>query len=185
MATSKSKSSAKQKKKQTSVRFVSGLSAKSAATHRRRSASGASTVKRKAPPKPRSRRPANNAGKRSRIAAITGPGWGELKEFNNERLATPEEQDSGLQGLSTLRFSLAVLSVVILVTLYVGHVYATQNLLTDLQTLRKDKLVMSLEFNALKGEYDRRTGPTVISDRARNLGLKERSRDGREIMLQP
>lgn len=116
---------------------------------------------------------------------MTGPGWGELKDFNNERLATPEDQDSGLRGLSTIRFSLAVLSVVILVTLYVGHVYATQTLLTDLQKLRQDKLVLSLEYNALKGEYDRRTGPTVISARARKLGLIERSRKGREILLQP
>lgn len=75
--------------------------------------------------------------------------------------------------MSTLRFSLGILAVAALFTLYVGHVQATQDLLDDVYQARKENLALHLELNVLQGEYDTRTGPAVIYERANALGLRE------------
>jgi hypothetical protein len=126
-----------------------------------------------------------NVGSGSHPHSSSGPGWTDLKAFNNERVEASQEPDSGFRALSTLRFAIGVLAVVGLITVYVGHVYATETLLTELQHVRQEKLVLSLEYNALKGDYDRKIGPGVIFDRARKLGLEERSGTGPEIRIQP
>lgn len=82
-------------------------------------------------------------------------------------------EDTVLQGLSTGRFALVILLVAGVFTLYVGHVHATSDLYTQLQQARTTNQQLHLKHNRLEGAYHRRTGPSVIYERARALGLRE------------
>ncbi len=66
-----------------------------------------------------------------------------------------------------------MLLAVTMFTLYVGHVQATQDVLADVQELRRENLRLHLRYNRVKGEFDRMTGPEVIYRRAKELGLEE------------
>lgn len=72
-----------------------------------------------------------------------------------------------------LRFGLLLLLIVVALAAYVGHVHATQQLLADVQQARQDNLRLHLKHNRLKGEFDQATGPAVIYERARALGLED------------
>jgi len=75
--------------------------------------------------------------------------------------------------VSTLRFAFLVVSVATVFTLYIGHVYQTQDMLDELQQLRRDNLHLHLHHNQLRGELDKATGPSVIYARAPALGLQD------------
>ena len=75
--------------------------------------------------------------------------------------------------ISTARFALVVFAIAGLLILYIGHVYTTQDILNDLQVLRRDNLRLHLQHNRLRGQYDAATGPSVIYRRAPDLGLED------------
>lgn len=89
------------------------------------------------------------------------------------RPSAQASDNSFLERVSTLRFTLLILGVAALFTLYVGHVHATQRLLADLQEAKSTQHVLRLKHNRLKGAFDQKTGPAVIYERARALGLEE------------
>jgi len=101
------------------------------------------------------------------------PSWTDLEPKRNRRSKTEREPDSFLQSVSTVRFAAIILGLAVLFTLYVGHVHATQQLLADVQKARSQNHKLHLKHNRLKGEFDQATGPSVIYDRARDLGLQE------------
>lgn len=109
------------------------------------------------------------------------PGWKELSDGNARR---PSSGKGSLvvERVSTLRFAILVLLAATLFTLYVGHVHATQDLLADVQQMRRENLNLHLKYNRVKGEYDRMIGPQVIYERARELGLEEGFAYGPSIM---
>ena len=72
-----------------------------------------------------------------------------------------------------MRFGLLVLTIVTVFTLYVGHVYATQDVLAELQQMRRENLRLHLKHNQLKSAFDRATGPSVIYQRAGAMGLQD------------
>lgn len=82
------------------------------------------------------------------------------------------KEPSVITRISTARFALVVFAIAGLLTLYIGHVYKTQDLLDELQVLQRDNLRLHLEHNRLRGEYDAATGPSVIYRRAPTLGLQ-------------
>lgn len=98
------------------------------------------------------------------------PGWTDLEPSKNKRRDTTDE--SFLENVSTLRFALLVLLIAGGFTLYVGHVHATKDLLNKVQEARAENQTLHLKRNRLKGEFDRRTGPSVIYERAREIGLE-------------
>lgn len=73
----------------------------------------------------------------------------------------------------SLRFAVWTLIACIAVTLYVGHVYATQSTLAELQRERRENLRLRLTQDRLRGAFDRMTGPRQVMDRAAALGLEE------------
>lgn len=85
--------------------------------------------------------------------------------------------------MSTARFVVIVLAVATLFTLYVGHVFATQELLAEVQGLRNDQLALEMTFDKLEGEYHRVTGPERIFESARELGLQDRLLEGDPVIL--
>jgi cell division protein FtsL len=78
-----------------------------------------------------------------------------------------------LEQVSTVRFAAVVLLVAAAFTLYVGHVHATKDLLGELQTVRSENQRLHLKRNRLQGEFARKVSPSVIYERARELGLQE------------
>ncbi len=109
------------------------------------------------------------------------PGWKDLNKSKNSRHAEISGPESILGAISTVRFSLAVLAIAGVITLYVGHVHATQTLLSEVQELRRESLSLHLGYNRVKGMYDRSTGPSVIYERARLLNFEERMVTGTSI----
>ena len=98
------------------------------------------------------------------------PSWTDLEPSQNRRRTTSD--DAFLENVSTLRFSLIILAVAALFTLYVGHVHATSDLYSQLQQAQSENQRLHLKHNRLKGEFDQRVGPSVIYERARALGLQ-------------
>ena len=68
-------------------------------------------------------------------------------------------------------------------TIYVGHVHATQELLSTVQDMRQENLRLHLKYNRVKGHYDKMTGPETIHRRAQALGLREGFAFGSEIVI--
>jgi hypothetical protein len=78
-----------------------------------------------------------------------------------------------MHRVSTARVALLIVAVAVAFTAYVGHVHATQQALADMRAAREANQSLHLKHNRLKGAYDRKTGPSVIYERARALGLQE------------
>ena len=107
------------------------------------------------------------------------PGWTDLETGNRRRRTSSERTgEHFVEKVSTLKFALVVMLLAAAFTAYVGHVQATQQLLEDLQEARAENQSLHLQHNRLNGEFDRRTGPRVIHERARELGLQETVRYG-------
>jgi len=98
------------------------------------------------------------------------PSWTDLEPSQNRRRSSSE--GTFLENVSTLRFSLLILAVAGVFTLYVGHVHATTDLYNQLQQAQSENQRLHLKHNRLQGEFDQRVGPSVIYDRARALGLR-------------
>lgn len=108
------------------------------------------------------------------------PSWTDLETKNRRRRPAGE---SFLENVSTVRFSLLLLAIAGAFTLYVGHVHATTDLLNQLQEVRAENRRLYLKHNRLKGEYDRKTGPSVVYERAREMGLRASVSYGRPISI--
>lgn len=100
------------------------------------------------------------------------PDWADLERPTNQRQSQRPSDESFLERISTIRFALAVLVLAGAFTLYVGHVHATRSLLNEVQELRAENKRLHLKRNRLKGKFARKTSPSVIHDRARELGLR-------------
>jgi len=111
-----------------------------------------------------------------------GPGWSRLSTKAGS-ISRPRRVSS-LDAISTLRFALLVLVVATAFTLYVGHVHDMQELLANLQREQRENLRLHLKYNRLKGEFDRATGPAIIYERAREMGLQEGIEYGPTIVIE-
>jgi cell division protein FtsL len=100
------------------------------------------------------------------------PGWTDLERPTNRRRRERTSEESFFERISTVRFALAVLVLAGAFTLYVGHVHATRDLLNEVQELRSENKRLHLKRNRLKGQFARKTSPSVIYERARELGLR-------------
>jgi len=100
------------------------------------------------------------------------PGWTDLEPPTNRRTSEPSDE-TFLQQVSTVRFAMVVMLVAGAFTLYVGHVHATKDLLGKVQEVRAENQRLHLKRNRLTGEFARKVSPSVIYERARDLGLRE------------
>ena len=104
---------------------------------------------------------------------LFGPSWTALEKDNARKRRKRNAQTTFIGSLSTVRFVLGVLAVAIVFTLYVGHIYATQELVQEVERLSRQRLELDLEYNRVRGQFDRVTGHDDIWERARDLGLRE------------
>ena len=139
------------------------------------------------------RKPSRTASTRTRRRAATTapsppgavpktglPGWNDLGSKSRKKSATRKIKAAKtlrrarfLDAAPSLRFGVWTLIACIAVTLYVGHVYATQATLAALQQAVRENLRLHLTHERLQGAYDRMTGPQAVMERARALGLDE------------
>lgn len=106
--------------------------------------------------------------------------WKSLSVF--EEPANPNSRGS-VTRISTARYALVLFLVAGVFTLYIAHVYASQDLLNSLQQIRRENLQLHLRHNRITGAIDRATGPSVIYRRAAALGLEEGITYGPPILL--
>lgn len=100
------------------------------------------------------------------------PGWRDLSGVKGRASSRPSS-GAFLEDISTGRFVIMLLLVALGATLYVGHIHATQTLVADLEQAQRENLELHLQHNRLRGDFDRVTGPAVLFERARELGLEE------------
>ena len=125
----------------------------------------------------RARRPAKNRAPRGRTVEKVAdkyftPQWKDLVN-PDRRTNRGQRRLSFLDDISTKKFAALILLIAGFFTLYVGHVQATQNELANVQRLRRENLRYHLEYNRLKGDFDRLVGPAALTERAKGLGLEE------------
>lgn len=135
---------------------------RSGSTNRRRSKNGSS----------RRTSPKTGGGSGWSRHGTALPGWTDLERPTNQRRPGSSDE-TFLQKVSTIRFAAVVLLLAAAFTLYVGHVHATKDLLGEVQELRAENQRLHLKRNRLQGEFARKTSPSVIYERARELGLQE------------
>lgn len=146
-------------RRQASRAAGNATSAKNAVRRKKRTASRQQQAK-QAPPKGRKR------------SADALPGWRDLTKSNKREERRPRAVTS-IDNVSTLRFGMVLLALATVFTLYIGHVHATQDVLAEVQRARRANLQLHLELNHLKGDFDRATGPSIVYQRARAMGLEE------------
>ena len=137
----------------------------------------------------RSRRSGSN-GRRSSSGGDSGwsrhgtalPDWNDLEPPTNRRRPDPSDE-TFLQQVSTVRFAIIVLLLAGAFTLYVGHVHSTKDLLGKVQQAREENQRLHLKHNRLQGEFARKTSPSVVYERARELGLRESVTYGEPISI--
>ena len=93
------------------------------------------------------------------------------------------EVDHWFGAVSTARFVVIILALATVFTLFVGHVFATQDLLTEVQQLRNEQLALEMTYDKLEGELHHATGPEEIFAAAKELGLTDRLHRGTPIVL--
>jgi cell division protein FtsB len=152
------------------ARGTSGTSSRQVSARRGRSAAPAKPAApaRPAPPRPK------------KLPAGRLPGWGDLAVTPNSPTPAAVRQPrkaTARHGWFDRVASPRVMLVLVLACLaglfYVNHVYATQDLAARAQTLRKQNTRLHLKHDRLRGEFDRLHGPSVILERARQIGLVE------------
>ena len=102
------------------------------------------------------------------VATRRAARWQTLR---SEPLST--ESSDAVRAISTAKFALAVFVLAAGFTSYIGHVYHTQDLLNELQGMRRENLRLHLQHSQLTGELSAATGPSVIYTRAPGLGLED------------
>ena len=161
------------------------------------------------PTKPSKKTPARrapsgaaSAHKARRRAGERLPGWGDLpastgpsltdrasraragaQKASQKAAAKVRQRGRALDAVPSLRFGLATLAVCLVLTLFLGHAYATRATLDALQDARRENERLRLTHQRLQGDADRMTGPSAVMQRASSLGLEEGVAYGPTIRL--
>ena len=163
------------------------MSRRTGSSHSNRASTGRSVRRDRGDGAPRKSRASNAASGATSDGWVRHgtalPDWTDLEPSQNRRRNTSE--GAFLENVSTLRFSLLILAVAGVFTLYVGHVHTTTDLYDQLQQARTENQRLHLKHNRLQGEFDRRVGPSVIYERARELGLRGSVTYGPPITVEP
>lgn len=88
-----------------------------------------------------------------------------------------------LDAVPSLRFGATTLAVCVVLTLFLGHAYATRATLDALQEARRENERLRLTHQRLQGDVDRMTSPGAVLSRAAALGLEEGVAYGPTIRL--
>ncbi len=112
------------------------------------------------------------------------PSWSELASPGGAGRAAKARANAFVESISTRQFVLIIFALAAAFTLYINHVNATQDVASELQQLRRENQRLHLKYNRLKGEFDTATGPAMIYQRAKALGLEEGYSYGPTIVVE-
>lgn len=129
--------------------------------------------KRPAPTRSKARKPAPQRQAEATKPRTGLPEWTDLGVSNVKELVAPRTSRRAIDRFPTARVALAVLAACALFTLYVGHGYAMEETVRQVEELRRDNARLHLRANRLRGTLDRATGPRQILPGAALLGLEE------------
>ena len=105
------------------------------------------------------------------------------KKAGQKAAAKVRSRGRALDAVPSLRFGLVTLAVCLVLTLFLGHAYATRATLDALQDARRENERLRLTHQRLQGDVDRMTGPSAVMGRAGSLGLEEGVAYGPTIRL--
>ncbi len=112
------------------------------------------------------------------------PGWADLGGKSARGKKTKASRRvRALDATPSLKLGLLLLFACVLATAFVGHTFATQATLSDVQEARAENQRLRLTNQRLRGAFDRMTGPEAVMPRAAALGLDEGIAYGPSISL--
>lgn len=88
-----------------------------------------------------------------------------------------------LDATPSLKLGLLLILGCALMTAFVGHTFATQATLAEVQAARAENQKLRLTHQRLRGAFDQMTGPEAVMPRAAALGLEEGVAYGPAISL--
>lgn len=100
------------------------------------------------------------------------PSWKELEQKGN-LVPKSEPLLQPIARYQTLKFAGVLIGLVLVGTLYVRHVNATEKVYNQYRQISKSNTDLRLEKDRLAAEYDRITNPRAVLQKAPQLGLKE------------
>lgn len=99
-------------------------------------------------------------------------GYGDTYSGDQDRYAKKEiSQTPKANSIKVWKVLFAVLILGVLGVFYLNHVFATQQILEDVNQLKREYKEAVIIYNDKKLIYERLTGPTYIYPRAKELGL--------------
>ena len=112
------------------------------------------------------------------------PGWDALGGRGARGKKTrASRRVRALDATPSLKLGVLVFLGCALVTAFVGHTFATQTTLADVQAARAENQRLRLTHQRLRGAFDRMTGPEAVMPAAARLGLEEGVAYGPAITL--
>lgn len=113
------------------------------------------------------------------------PGWKDLggKAPSRGKKTRASRRVKALDATPSLGLGIALLIACVLVTAFVGHTFATQATLSDVQAAQKENERLRLTNQRLRGAFDQMTGPEEVMPAAARLGLVEGVAYGPAIAL--
>lgn len=113
------------------------------------------------------------------------PGWDALGGRGSARgqKTRASSRVRALDATPSLKLGLILFLGCVLVTAFVGHTFATQATLAEVQAARAENQKLRLTHQRLRGAFDRMTGPEAVMPAAARLGLDEGVAYGPAITL--
>ncbi|HIG75096.1 MAG TPA: hypothetical protein EYQ24_11115 [Bacteroidetes bacterium] len=102
------------------------------------------------------------------------PGWGDLgAKPKRGKKTRASRRVKALDATPSLKLGVLVLFACALLTAFVGHTFATQATLAEVQAAQAENERLRLTNQRLRGAFDRMTGPEAVMPAAARLGLEE------------
>ncbi len=74
--------------------------------------------------------------------------------------------------IPTLYFGMVIFFIAGVLTIYIGHIHRTQDLLGEISIQRRENVRLHLQHNRLVADFNASIGPSVIYERGADLGLQ-------------
>ncbi|MEM6326298.1 MAG: hypothetical protein AAF791_04195 [Bacteroidota bacterium] len=101
--------------------------------------------------------------------------WADLgsKPTSRGQKTRASRRVKALDATPSLRLGVLALFACALLTAFVGHTFATQATLSEVQAAQEENERLRLTHQRLRGAFDRMTGPEEVMPAAARLGLEE------------
>ena len=119
--------------------------------------------------KPNRRKP--STGKRKGASPVTGRSNGRPRNYGKPAGSGQKKSTLSLPSLKPWKVILGAIAIGALGVLYLSHVFATQQLLQEVQQLEREYNQAKRMHDDYRLTYDRMIGPAEIYGKAKNMGF--------------